>query len=264
MCLPDACVTATRLFCENVEESEMNGQTDSLMVAVVEDKPEDASVLESYCRQFAKEHGLTVTVSMFSSAKVFLSDYHPIYDIVFMDIGLPDLSGMEAAGQLRERDQTVTLIFVTMLVQYAVEGYAVNALDFLVKPLHYPAFKLKMQRALNHIRSKRDVQVVISQGSNLVRVSGSHIWYIEILSHNLIYHTMEGEISSYGTLKQLEGSNLGEGFARCKNCYLVNLNHVQSVTGDFVLLTSGEQLKISRSKRRDFIQALNRYLGGKA
>lgn len=230
-------------------------------VAIVEDSPAEAELLRSYFARFTKEHGVEFTLTCFASGEEFLNKYRPAYDLVLMDIGLPGHNGMETAAALRERDRSVTLIFVTNMAQFAVKGYEVDAFDFVVKPVGYSNFALKLQRALNKLDTRRDSEVLVTLSDSMVRLSASQIKYIEISGHRMVYHTTDGELYAYGNLKEVEASLGGGMFARCNNCYLVNLNYVRAVQGHTVTVGTDE-LQISRPRRKAFIQALNDYLGG--
>lgn len=242
----------------------MSEKNTEYMVAIVEDTDKEADLLQEYFSRYAKEQKGSFHITRFSSGDDFLINYRPIYDLVLLDIGLPGHNGMEVAARLRETDQSVTLIFVTSMAQFAAQGYEVDAVDFIVKPVNYGNFALKLKRTLSRLQIRRDSEVVISQGENLYRVSASQIRYIEISSHSLIYHTADGSIEAYGSLKKVEEQLSSQMFARCNSCYLVNLEYVQSIQDDYVVLVGGAMLKMSRLKHKPFVQALNNYLGGMA
>lgn len=230
-------------------------------IAIVEDEVEEAEILRSYFTRYSKEYGTTFTVTHFGSAEAFLNRYRPVYDLVLMDICLPKTSGMDAAAELRKLDQSVPLIFVTNMAQFAVKGYEVDAFDFVVKPVSYANFVLKLHRLLGRLATRREGEVLVTLSDHMVRLSASQIKYIEISGHRMVYHTTSGEVNAYGNLKEVEASLDASIFARCNSCYLVNLNYVQAIQGHTVLV-DGEELQISRPRRKAFVQALNDYLGG--
>lgn len=230
-------------------------------IAIVEDEVEEAEILRTYFIRYSQEYGTTFTVTHFETAEAFLNRYRPMYDLVLMDICLPKTNGMEAAAQLRRLDQSVPLIFVTNMAQFAVKGYEVDAFDFVVKPVSYANFVLKLHRLLDKLSGRRDTEVLVTLSDHMVRLSVSQIKYVEISGHRMVYHTTEGEVNAYGNLKEVEASLDGAIFVRCNNCYLVNLNYVQAIQGHTVLV-DGETLQISRPRRKTFVQALNDYLGG--
>lgn len=230
-------------------------------VAVVEDEPSEAGILQMYFKRYTSEHGDTFQIEYFQDGSKFLTAYQPIYDLVLMDIHLPGFSGMETAARLRKLDQSVALIFVTSLSRYAAKGYEVDAMDFLVKPVGYPNFSVKIQRALHRRQSTCRTDLLISIPNGVYRISASHIKYIEISDHSLVYHTTEGDLTSYGNLKTVEAQLDSSQFIRCNRCYLVNLAFVRGISGSS-LLVAGDTLQISRPKRSAVLEALNAYLGG--
>ena len=127
-----------------------------LNIAVIEDNDRDAKILEQCLTRYATQNHLQFQVAHFSSALKFINAYKSNYDLIFMDIEMPLMSGMEAAKALRQIDRGVTLVFVTNMVQYAVEGYAVEAFDYILKPINDYAFDLKLKRILSHVGSQAD------------------------------------------------------------------------------------------------------------
>lgn len=230
-------------------------------VAIVEDDPSEAGTLQMYFKRYTSEHDDTFQMEYFQDGSQFLTGYQPIYDLVLMDINLPGFNGMETAARLRKLDQSVALIFVTSLSRYAAKGYEVDAMDFLVKPVGYPNFSVKIQRALRRRQSRCNTDLLISIPNGVYRMSASHIKYIEISNHSLIYHTTEGNLTSYGSLKAVEAMLNSRQFVRCNSCYLVNLAFVRGISGS-TLLVAGEELQISRPKRNMVLETLNAYLGG--
>lgn len=230
-------------------------------IAIVEDEAAEAEILRSYFDRYSKENGTTFTITHFVSAETFLNRYRPVYDLILMDICLPKTNGMTAAVRLREIDQAVPLIFVTNMAQFAVKGYEVDAFDFVVKPVSYANFALKIRRLLSRLNARREGEILVTLSDHMVRLSASQITYIEISGHRIVYHTTGGEVNAYGNLKEVEAILDASVFVRCNSCYLVNLRYVQAIQGNMVVV-AGNPLQISRPRRKAFIQALNDYLGG--
>ena len=231
------------------------------MIAVVEDDPAEANVLISYIQRYASAHGEEFEVKQFQDGNAFLNGYQPIFDLILMDIDLPGINGLDTAKCLRDLDQTVALVFVTNLARYAAKGYAVDAMDFLLKPVSYANFTVTVRRAL--LRCRRDYvpDILINLSDGVYRISASRIKYIEVTNHTLAYHTTEGELSSSGNLKDVESKLPPTQFVRCNRCYLVNLAFVRAVRG-YRLVLDMDELQISRPKRAAVLEALNNYLGG--
>lgn len=230
-------------------------------VAIVEDSEKDAEKLSGFVRRALNDAGEQCTVSLFKTSVSFLDGYRANYDVVFMDIELPDIDGMEAAKRLRAVDGDVILIFVTNMAQFAVNGYAVDAMDFMVKPVSYDNLKLKMSRALKRLDGRKDEKLVIQGKTGAQVVLIPKIRYVEVMNHKLTIYTTEGAVTVSGSLSKIEEKLAGFAFSRCNNCYLVNLNYVTGVD-DFTAYVGGDALSISRSRKKQFLKDIADHLGG--
>lgn len=230
-------------------------------VAIVEDEEEQAQALADCVQRYGKEHGQEFSCVVYANAVNFLQNYKGAADIVFMDIRMPHMNGMSAAQKLRERDASVVIIFVTSLMQYAVDGYKVGALDFVVKPVEYGSFSLTMRRAAERVARKTGRRIAVNTPAGTALLEADDIRYVEILQHHLVYHTLHGDYDGYGTLVEVEKQLEGEPFARCNACYLVNLRYVTELKGYSAWL-GNEELRISHPKRKAFAAAFAAYTAG--
>lgn len=231
-----------------------------LKIAVVEDNPKEARQFLSHLERYSGERGEELQCHWIDNAADFLEGYQQQYDIIFMDIQMPGIDGMRAAERLRAIDSTVVLIFVTSLAQYAIQGYSVGALDYILKPVSYPALALKLQRAVSYCVQHKDLGIVISTNDGTVRLSERQIKYIEIYNHHILYHTTQGNHSAYGTLKQVEHLLPEKGFFRCNNQCIVNLSYVEKIDG-YNAIVAGKTFTVSRLRKKDFLRELHCYCG---
>ncbi len=231
-------------------------------IAIVEDDDKEAGLLEEQLRRYEKETDAEYRVVRFSDAIAFLTGYSADYDIVFMDIEMPDLDGMTAAKKLREVDPEVILVFVTNMAQYAVEGYEVSAMDFMVKPVRYDNLKLKLERAEKKLEGKGEDRFLVRGKNGPVVICVPDIRYVEVTDHMLTFYTNEGAIKVTGSLKEIEKRLEGRDFSRANSCYLVNLKYVTGAS-DGMVTVGGDRLSISRARRKSFMSDLADYLGGR-
>ena len=204
-------------------------------IAIVEDEAAVREQLAGYVQRYTRQYGTQFEVTMFTDGVEILEDYRPVYDIIFLDVEMQHLDGMETARRIRELDSDVLLIFITNMAQYAIKGYAVGALDYVLK------------------------SVPVDGGMR--RLDDATIYYIESEGHRVHFYTEDGDFSAPGALKALEEKLAGRLFARRNSGYLVNLAQVSGVQQNTVQVGPHE-LQISRPKRRAFLAALADYIGG--
>ncbi len=232
-----------------------------ISVAVVEDQVNDFLQLKQTLTFFFETEKIEFSLIHYKDALYLLNNYHSQFHLIFMDIDLPKINGMEAAKQLRKRDRTVNIVFLTKLIQFAINGYEVNALDYILKPVNQYSFSLKMKKVLSYIKKNNCKEITIMVKNAIYHFYTTDIFYIEIISHQLIYHTQKGNFSIRGTMTEAETLFSSYNFKRCNNCYLVNLMYVTGIQGNKVLINSS-LLQISRSRKKEFITAITNYLGG--
>ena len=227
-----------------------------LKIAVVEDQTEVRESLCQFIRQYAGEQGLQAEVEPFADGAVIAEGYQPGYDIIFLDVEMPRLGGFGAAERIRAVDPDVVLVFVTNMAQYAIKGYEVDALDYVLKPVSYFAFSQRMQRALERMKHRTRKFISVPFQGGMRKLDISQIRYIEVVNHSLIYH-LDGEtLEAKGVLSELEEALTAYHFFRCNKCYLVNLEHVNGVNENCADV-DGDQIQVSRPKKKAFLDTLN-------
>lgn len=235
-----------------------------IRIAVVEDDFSAAQLLCNYLTRYADESRLELESFCFSDGQEFCRQYNGQMDIVFLDVQMPHLDGFETARAIRRIDPNVPVIFLTNAAQYAIRGYEVDAVDYIVKPLQYEVFCMKFQKILRLLAAHQGKSILVNRRGEMQKLQTTRILYIEIFDHQLNYHTVDGSFTQTGStsLHQLEDTLADSGFARCHNCYLVNLQYVDKLEDDIVYI-SGQQLPVSRARKKAFAQALMAYYRGK-
>ena len=183
-------------------------------------------------------------------------------DLIFFDIEMPGLSGMDVAKKVREYDKHTTIVFVTNLAQYAIEGYSVNAFDFLLKPINYSSFELKLDRVFHELHHHMDENfITIGNKQGITRLNVNDILYVEVKNHDLIYHSLKEEYRIRSTMLKAVEELSQYHFELCNACYLVNLKYVNRIENNMVEIGESK-LMISQSRRKTFLSSFAKYLGG--
>lgn len=238
-------------------------EAEKIRIAVIEDDRLFAENIQEQLLRYEKEQGTALSVTVFCDGEELLSSYGEGFDILLMDIELPGIDGMAAAGKVRERDSEAVIIFITCAPQYAIKGYSVGALDYLLKPVTYFALSERLHKAISRIGKQKKRYIVVSARGETRKLDVSRICYIESRDHLLTFHAEDGDFSSYGRIQDMERELAGEAgpFYRCNKGCLVNLEHIDAIR-DHCAVVRGDMLPISRSRKAGFMDALNSYVKG--
>ncbi|WP_159795201.1 LytR/AlgR family response regulator transcription factor [Puerhibacterium puerhi] len=232
-----------------------------IRIGIVEDDAASAALLTGYLRRFEEESGEELVVTRYTDGSALVAGYRPDFDILLLDIEMPGLDGFAAAEQIRQVDRDVVIVFVTNTPQYAVRGYEVDALSYVLKPVSYFALVRELKRSIARLRQRPAHYLVLTVDGGLVRVNTDDVVYLESAKHRTMVHTVDGKHSVVGPLKGLEAQVDGMGFCRINSGYVVNLRHVVAVQQSSCLVVGGQTLPISRPRKKPFLATLTDYLG---
>lgn len=231
-----------------------------IRIAVVEDEQIYRDQITEYLQRYEKESGEKLQICVYRDGDGILSVYRAQFDIILMDIQMKFVDGMTAAQEIRRQDREVILIFITNMTQYAIQGYQVDAMDYILKPVSYFSFSQKIAKAADRLHRRRTRYITVQVKGGVARIAASDIFYVESEGHMLVYHTKNGTITSPGTMKSAGEMLEGCHFSRGNKGYLINLEYVEGVQ-DKCAQVNGELLLLSRQGMKTFMQDLTRYWG---
>ncbi len=224
----------------------------NLKAAIVEDNNDDAKNLSEVLNRYFTENKITYKLERFLRGEDFLESSIN-FDIVFLDIEMQGINGIETASRLREKQKDTVIILVTNMIQYAIQGYSVQAADYILKPVDYEGLSKKIPSFLEAVNKKKKT-INVKTNESIIKLLLSKILYIEVFGHRIVIHYGDKTIECGGTLKEFEADLSSAGFVKSSKSCLVNLSAVERIDTDTVTI-NGEKIPLSRRERKPFIEA---------
>ena len=228
-------------------------------IAVVDDE----EAIREQIGGFIKKRNPDFDISSFATGEGLLAAGKD-FDMIFLDIQMEGMGGIEAARTLRQSGVDAVVIFITGIREYVFEAFDVSAFHYLLKPIEEQKFMEVLGRAAEEAgkrKGQKERQIFIRAKNQGYTLNLNSILYIESRGKKVEVHTtdMEDIIESYATMDELEGQ-LGDGFYRCHRGYLVNMAHIVKYGIDSIFLSNGEKVYLTRKKHNEFVKAYMWYL----
>ena len=221
-----------------------------IKIAICEDEKEQQDLLKTHINQIFKDLPINYSLDIFNSGEELLKNYPKDIDIFLIDIQLNEINGMDTARKIRETDNKAEIIFITSLIEYALEGYEVRAYRYLIKPVKYDDLKIHILNCIKEIDIKNK-HIIIKEQGNRIKLDISEITYIEVQKENITIHTLNKTYETKGTMNNIEKEINCSRFYRCHKSFLVNLEHIKSIKQYIAVLENGEEVPISRYRFKD-------------
>lgn len=230
-----------------------------MKIAICDDEEMFSSQLKEYLESYYKS--MDLIIDKFESGEEFLKRYTNMncgYDIIFLDIEMKQIDGIETAKKLRELNNDIIIIFLTSHLEFAPEGYEVNAFRFLIKPIQ----KEKLKNALLDVQYQidRNKKILIKDKDREVLLKYTDIVYIEAQNVNIKICTMNEKFLIRKTLREIEEELKGPTFFKCHRSYIVNLDFVIDYDNKIITMENKEKISLSRNKYSDFKNSMITYL----
>lgn len=234
----------------DIEENEMTH------IAICDDEKDFAAYLNELLTQYAAETGENIKVTVYYDGMELIEKYDTSIDLIFLDIQMKLVNGLQAAEHIRRMDEKVGIIFLTTLTRYGLEGYKYQAADYIIKPIKYVRLKAELDQWLKKHQKDDSPVMVVCNDTGKYKVFLKSLSYIETFNRNLLLHTEQENIICYKSMKEMEQELRTKGFVRCHTSYIVNLYYVKGVKKLEIELITGEKIPISQPKRKEFMEKL--------
>lgn len=228
-------------------------------IAIVDDEKMYSDVLKSYLDKYQKENDISFSIDIFESGLALMSNYEPIYNVLFIDIEMPHMNGIELAKFIRKSDTHTFIFFVTNMIQYAVKGYEVNAVSYISKPVAYENLALNLDICIENIKSNEYIYINVPGEYNSKKILSKNILFIEVKDHWLHIYTEEETYKLLGSLNEMREKLAPYNFIKCNKSYLINLKHVTKIKSDVIEIYGDHTLKLSRSRKKEVQEAFMNY-----
>lgn len=234
-----------------------------LRIAICDDEKYDRDRIQALLLEYLETHNLNASIDLFSSGKEFLSERDNLvkYDIVFLDINMEEIDGIQTAQEMRSFQSDTCIVLVTAFINYVLEGYKVGAVRYIMKD----ALDVQIKECMDAIIQKmqfREITFPFLEGDRTLYTD--NILYVESRKHKCIFSCMEREnvtYQLYGKLDQIEIKLERYGFLRIHKSFLVNMKHVRTISNYLVTLDSGEELPVPRLRFRKVKEEFVAYKG---
>lgn len=224
---------------------------------------DDEKVIREQIKELIEEQSEAVNIKLFTSGEELLA-CDEVFDIIFLDIQMGGLSGIETARILRKQESETIIIFVTAVKEYVFEAFDVEAFHYLLKPIEDDKFVEVFERAMKGVlarKTKMQERIFIKTRNRNITIHKSRILYVESRTRKVEIHLNNECIETYATMNEME-KQLGEGFYRCHRGYLVNMAYILEYDTSKISLNNGEEIYMAKEKYSDFVKEYMRYLKG--
>lgn len=232
-----------------------------MRVAIVDDEAEVRELLSDYIKRFSEESDVELESIQFTCGDSLLEKYTKTYDIIIFDIDMPGTNGMDTARKVRERDSSVTIIFITNVAQYAINGYEVEAVDYIIKPISYYDFSMKFHRAVSKASQKKDHVLTIKVEEGVRRIRMATIIYVEVQSHYLYFYTLQNVYKTRGNMQNAYEALSKYSFVQVHRSYMVNLRYIDKIKSNEVIM-GNKVVPVGRAYKNQLQQNYMLYIHG--
>lgn len=233
-------------------------------IGICEDEPAQQSYLEKCIRTWGESRGCKLMIDKYDSGEQFLFDYEDreAFDLLILDIQMGQLNGMELARKIRQQNRRVKIIFLTGVADYALEGYEVGAVRYLLKPLKPELLEQLLEDLWQELMQTTGESFVFTRNGQTHRVPFGDIIYLEAEGHYLSMVTCGAHYQWKSSFASVAEEFENRGFFLLKRGLYVNLEYVSRITKTDCILESGEQLPVSKNRYRQLNEAFIGYYRG--
>jgi len=234
-----------------------------LLLAICDDAPLECADIAKQIEDILKQSNIEFALKKFFSGQELLQSKES-FDIIFLDIKMPKISGMELARKMREHGKQSLIIFITSASEYVFEAFDVEAFQYLLKPIQNDKLSNVLKKAIKRMEIDANTDfLILSADRQIKKVFLKDILYIESVGRIARMHCNAGILETYEQIGVLEDKLAKKSFFRCHKCFLVNLNYVDAFNKTEVRLENGETIMLAKRRYEDFQNVILSYMKAK-
>lgn len=219
-------------------------------------------MLLNYLNRFSEESGMELSAVQFDCGEALLENKTDNLDMVILDVQMSGKNGLETARCIRKNDQDLMIIFFTNYIEYALEGYEVQAYRFLLKPLDYQQFFKVVGKALEDLHLRRKALLILHAKGKNSQIPVDSLQYVETYKGHVLLHTAAESVENFTAMKKMEDALRAHDFVRCHTAFLVSMREIKTVGAQDIVLRSGKVIPMSKHRRKSVREAVALYWGG--
>ncbi len=227
-------------------QTENISEVQAVKIAVVEDEQVHFDLLSGYIKNWADDKGIKVIISHYISAESFLFqwDEEACFDALFADIQMQAMNGMDMAKKIRETDKNISIVFTTGIADYIEEGYEVEAMHYLIKPIK----EIKVRECLDKIseRKKPEIFVIVHSQDDIIKVAADEINYVEAMGHGSVIGLYDKKIEVKESISELEQMFDKKMFIKCHRSYICNIANINHIDKANIYFDNEDSIPVSR------------------
>jgi len=233
-----------------------------MRIAVCDDNQDDAKMLCQYITDYCNRYRYFGEIVKFGSGEALMASFSPgLFDLIFLDIFMAGMSGVDVAREIRKIDMDCLLIFITSSDLHTMDGFQVQASGYVVKPLQREQMDKAMYMCRKTFeRNSRTIAVPVKDREQ--RISLADLLYVEVFDKNVVFHMKKGTLTARIPLDEIEARLGGEPFLRCHRSYIANMNHVTDLRDESLMMRNGDAVPMRKKGRKDVKMAVADFIAG--
>lgn len=222
-----------------------------MRIAICDDEEKIRELIKERIHKYYFSNNIEFSIQTFESGKELLNSDLALIDVLFLDVDMPDMNGLETARSIREQDKDMLIVFLTAYSEFVFESFKVDAFRYLVKPVQSQELTETLEAVYKKL-STPDEYLNFQFQNETFSIKYSDIIYVEGMRDKIWFYCSDGIYRWRGTIKSLNEKLSGKGFFQVHRSYIINMNKIQKYNSQVVMMEDGHEVPISKYRINEF------------